>query len=168
MSSISLATPRAIAGKMASVINRRTCGECKRPYPDGVLAFGLSGSDPRWHPDEDTARRDTPGVRYLWPLNGHGDVTIDQIIGWLEEQRDLIEQEVEYLEAQREERRMARRMAEDNLGFRTDPYPCADCSKNGVTHYKHRPADRCDRCGDEPCPVGIDPHDYNRGYGYRD
>lgn len=161
--SVSLASHRAIAGKIASVVNRRTCGECKRRYPDGIIAFGLSGSDPRWYPDLANAERNTPGVRYMWPLNGHGDVTIDQILDWLHEQADEIERAVELLESQREERRAQREIAASNEGWRTDPYPCADCG-----YPKHRPADECERCGDNPVPLGIDRHEYNRGYGYRD
>jgi hypothetical protein len=167
--SISTAEPRLVAGKIASAHNRRECKHCRRPFPDGgVLAFGLSGSDVRWYPDEDTARREhRNGVRYFLPVRPQ-NVTPDEMMDWIEQQREELDQLVEYVEQQREERRAAREMRAQDHGFRTDPFPCADCAKYGVTHYKNRPADRCDRCGDEPCPIGIDHHDYNRGYGYRD
>lgn len=161
--SVTTADTRAIAGKIVSAHNQHVCVKCRRPLHGGVLAFGLSGSDPRWYPGEDTARLEhRNGVRYYLPVRDH-DVTVEEIVTWIDEQADDIEQLVEYVEQQREERRMARRIEENDHGFRDDPYPCADCG-----YPKRRPADRCDRCGDEPCPIGIDPHDYNRGYGYRD
>lgn len=157
------ASTRAIAGKIVSIHNRRECTKCQRLYPKGgVLSFGLSGSDPRWYPDEDSARRATPGVRYYLPV-GKSDVELDGILAWLERQREEIELMVEHVEREREERRLAREYRREQSGFRTSPWPCADCG-----HPKHRPADRCDHCGDEPCPLGIDHHEYNRGYGYRD
>lgn len=160
---ISLAPPRAVAGKIASAHNSGECKHCHRAFPEGgVLAFGLSGSDARWYPDEESARRQTTGVRYMFPV-GSEPVAPGEVVDWLERQRDDIEQLVEQIEQQRDERRMRRLIEEDQSGFRTDPYPCADCG-----YPKHRPADRCDRCGDEPCSLAIDPHDYNRGYGYRD
>lgn len=160
--SVSTAQPRQIAGKIVSIHNRRACRVCQRPLEGGVLTFGLSGSDARWYPDEQIARARTSGPRYLLPVRSE-DVGLDEILAWIEEQRDELDQLVEYVEQQREERRMAREYRGAQSGFRIDPYPCADCG-----HPKHRPADRCDRCGDEPCPIGIDHHDYNRGYGYRD
>jgi hypothetical protein len=165
----STANPRTIAGKIVSAHNRHECWACQRELPEGgVLAFGLSGSDARYYADRETAERHTPGVRYYFPHALDRDVDVDEVIAWLESQRDEIDAAVEYLETQRMERRVAREQREADSGFRTDPFPCADCAKNGVTHYKNRPADPCDRCGDEPCPIGIDPHNYNRGYGYRD
>lgn len=166
--SISTAEPRLVAGKIVATHNRHECKHCRRPLPEtGVLAFGLSGSDARWYPDEDTARLEhRNGVRLY--LNVRPDnLSVDEVLAWLDEQRDELDHLIEHVETQRAERRAARDMSEGDSGFRTDPYPCDDCAKYGVTHYKNRPADRCDRCGDEPCPIGIDPHNYNRGYGYR-
>ncbi len=160
---ISTAEPRTIAGKIASAHNRRECRHCNRPLPaGGVLACGLSGSDARWYPDRQTAESQTTGVRYVFPV-AEQDVSPDQVVAWLESQRDEIDRMIEWVEADREQRRVRRLEAADNHGFRTGPFPCADCG-----HLKHRPADCCERCGDEPTPLGTDPHAYNRGYGYRD
>lgn len=156
---ISLAAPRAIAGKIARAHNRRTCDQCHRPYPrGGVLAFGLSGSDPRWYPNRETAERQTPGIRYIYPVSAK-DVSPEDVEAWLEEVREDIERLVEYAEQLREQRRVQRAVRENEL--RVSTWPCDSCG-----WAKHRPADRCDRCGDEPCPIGIDPHEYNRARGY--
>lgn len=158
---ISTAPPRAIAGKIASTHNRRECKHCRRPFPTGgVLAFGLSGSDARWYPDEDTARRNTTGVRYVFPVHDQ-DIDPAQVIDWLEHQRDEIDALIEEVEQERMERRARREIREQFSGFRTEPWPCDDCG-----HPKYRPAERCDHCGDEPVPIGIDPNDYNRARGY--
>lgn len=160
---ISLADPRTVAGKIASTHNRRECKHCQRPLPDGgVLSFGLSGSDARWYPDLEMAQRQTPGARYLLPVDGR-DIRPADVLDWLERNREQMDLLIEHVERQREERRLARQQRADNAGFRTDPFPCADCG-----HPKHRPSDRCEHCGDEPMSVGADPHEYNRGYGYRD
>lgn len=158
---ISTAPPRAIAGKVVSAHNRRECRHCRRAFPEGgVLAFGLSGSDARWYPDRETAERSTTGVRYVLPLRPEPISTTDAI-EWLESQAETIEHLIDELEQQREERRARREMREQNSGFRTSPWPCDDCG-----HPKHRPADRCEACGDDPVPLGIDPRDFNRARGY--
>jgi hypothetical protein len=160
--SVSTATPRQIAGRIASTHNSGECFACKRPVDSGVFAFGLSGSDARWYPDRDTAERANANrARYLLDVDADREITIDETLAYLERQRDEIEHLVEHLEAERAERRAVREMRD--IGIIAAAYPCDDCG-----HPKRRPADRCDRCGDEPCSLALDPHEYNRARGYID
>jgi hypothetical protein len=159
---ISTAEPRTVAGKITAIHNRHKCRVCRRPIEGGVLTFGLSGSDARWYPDRETAERLTRGPRYIFPVRDD-DVSLDDVLRWIDTQRDELDQLAELVEREREERRMARAYRADQSGWRASAWPCDDCG-----YPKRRPADRCDRCGDEPVPIGIDPHEHNRARGYRD
>ena len=162
----STADPRTIAGKIVSRHNARCCHACQRPVKGGVFAFGLSGSDARWYPSEQDALEATANrARYLLPIQ-RTDLTVDETIAWLEAQRDEITALVDHLEEQKMERRAEREQRAASAGYTTRSAPCEDCAKNGVRHLKFRPADECDRCGDNPVPLGITPEDYNRARGY--
>lgn len=160
--SVSQATTERVAGKMVSAHNGRTCKHCQRPWPEGgVLAFGTSGSDARWYPTEQEAEAGTPGVRIIFPVHDQ-DIDTSQVIAWLEDQRERLDNMIDDLECRREQRRIERQMRADERGFRSGPCRCDSCG-----HRKDAPASRCDYCGDDPLPVGYDPHAFNRDYGYR-
>lgn len=163
MGTVSTLSDNAIAGKIASTLNRHTCHSCSRPVEGGVFAFGLSGSDARWYPTKDEARRSTPGVRYI---HEHGqDVTKEQILDWLADQRDELEALMRAVEEDRYHRQQAREAkrleAHADRGCKTGGHPCDCCGRR-----KHRPADACEHCGDLPVPLGITDQDYNRARGY--
>src|SRR5437763_1008885 len=105
--SVSTAEPRQVAGKITSIHNRHACRVCRRPLEGGVLTFGVSGSDARWYPDEEEAKLHTSGPRYFFPVRDD-DVSLDEVLAWIDEQREELDQLVEFVEQQREERRMAR------------------------------------------------------------
>lgn len=77
---------------------------------------------------------------------------------------DIERAEVEDLavdEYHRLEHGRALRQSRKETELDTRPIPCFVCG-----HFKRRPADVCDYCGDDPVTYGGDARDFNRGYGY--
>jgi hypothetical protein len=158
---ISLATPKVIAGRIASAHNSGECRHCHRPVAGGAWTFGTSGSDPRWYPTLDDARRETSGPRFIYPAQD-APVTREEVEAWIEQARDELEQHVEHVERGRVERRAQREAREATRGFVTS-IPCFSCGKP-----KDRPSDECYFCGDVPTQHNSSPAEvaaFNREYG---
>jgi hypothetical protein len=158
---ISLATPRQIAGRIASMHNGRCCRHCRRPVAGGVFSFGMSGSDPRWFASIEEAQTAAPGPRLFFPI-GEQDVTRADVEGWLAEHQEEVDGMVERAWQEREERKRQRELREATRGFVTS-IPCFSCGKP-----KDRPSDECYFCGDVPTQHNSSPAEiaaFNREYG---
>ena len=155
---ISLASPKAIAGKIASAHNAGECRHCRRPVDGGVFTFGTSGSDPRWYPSVEDAERETSGPRFIFPVRPE-PVTREDVEEWISQVRGELEQHVEHVELERAERRARREAREAEHGFITG-IPCFSCGKP-----KREPAEVCFTCGDDPVQHNGDRHEFNRAYG---
>jgi hypothetical protein len=158
---ISVASPKVIAGRIASAHNRRECRHCQRPLEGGVFTFGTSGSDARWFPSLEQAQRETSGPRFMFPVREQ-PVSREEVEAWIEQARDELEQHVEHVEHERAERRAQREAREADRGFVTS-IPCFSCGKP-----KKRPSDECYHCGDVPTQHNSSPAEvaaFNRAYG---
>jgi hypothetical protein len=158
---ISTAPSRAVAGRIASVVNSGECWACHRPVDHGVFAFGASGSDARWYPSRAEAEAVAP-TRFIYDVPATGEtVTPAEIEEWLAEVRPQLENLLEELWREREAKRVARDVKRSSSGFATS-VACGSCGKP-----KSSPAERCYHCGDEPVPWNADAHDYNRAHGFQ-
>jgi hypothetical protein len=156
---ISLASPRTIASKIASAHNRGECRCCHRPLdPNGVFTFGTSGSDPRWYPTLERAERETTGPRYILPARDT-PISREDAEAFIEKVRADLEQHVEHVETDRQERRVKREHRESETGF-AHGCNCFTCGR-----FKTEPAQICDYCGDDPVQHNGDRHEFNRAYG---
>lgn len=152
---ISLATPKQIAGRIASMHNARCCRHCRRPVDGGVFSFGMSGSDPRWFPSIGEAEAAAAGPRLFYPISSQ-DITRDDVEGWLAEQRDELDQIIEAAWHEREERKRQREQ-------RRPAFPCFVCNRS-----KELPSSTCFHCGDIPTTHNSDRAEtarFDREYG---
>jgi hypothetical protein len=166
----SSASHRRIAGRIAAAHNAHACRKCRRPFEDGVLAFGSSGSDPRWYPDPEEARAVSPG-RFVFPILVERDVSVHEVEEWLADVAPEVEAILDHLWRQREERRVTREQAADQRqrvsGYDTRRVPCFTCGKS-----KPCPSATCEHCGDIPVPsASVDPspeerREFDRAYGH--